>query len=76
MFRDRTTDVTYCADVTFFLHGTSGGLSLTAVFSLRRVLAFHCFKCYLASNSRYKTVFYPILCRLNTLNKTKLARNG
>ena len=32
MFRDRTTDVTYCADVTLFLHATSDGLSLTAAF--------------------------------------------
>ena len=27
-----TADDTYCADVTFFLHATSGGLSLTATF--------------------------------------------
>ena len=39
-FRDRT------ADVTYFLHVTSGGLPLTAAFSLCRFLAFHCFKCY------------------------------
>ena len=44
-FRDRTADVTYCADVTLFLHATSDGLSQTAAFSLRRLLAFHCFKC-------------------------------
>ena len=31
-FRDRTADVTYCADVTLLLHATSGGLSLTAAF--------------------------------------------
>ena len=31
-FCDRTDDVTYCADVTLFLHATSGGLSLTAAF--------------------------------------------
>ena len=31
-FRDRTADITYCADVTLFLHATSGGLSLTAAF--------------------------------------------
>ena len=58
-FRDRTADVTYCADVTLFLHTTSGGLSQTAAFSLRRFLAFHCFNCYLASISRYKTTFLP-----------------
>ena len=62
-FRDRTDDVPYCADVTFFffcfffLHATSGGLSQSVAFSLRRFLAFHCFKCYLASFSRYKTTF-------------------
>ena len=70
-FRDRTADIAYCADLTLFLHATSGGLSQTAAFSLRRFLAFHCFKCYLASFYRY-----TILCRLNTLNKTKLTRNG
>ena len=31
-FRDGTADVTYCADITLFLHATSGGLSLTAAF--------------------------------------------
>ena len=58
-FRDRTADVTYCADVTLFLHATSGGLSLTAAFSLHGFLVFHCFKCYLASFSLYKNVFLP-----------------
>ena len=48
-FRDGTADVTYCADVTLFLHVMSGGLSPTAAFSLHRFLAFYCFKCYLAS---------------------------
>ena len=57
---DGTADVTYCADVTcFFLHAMSGGLSLTAAFSLHRFLAFYCFKCYLDSFSRYTTVFLP-----------------
>ena len=56
-FRDPTTDVTYSADVALFLHTTSGGLSQTAAFSLRWFLAFHCFKCYLASFPRYKTAF-------------------
>ena len=50
--------------------------TITAAFSLRRCLALYCFKCYLASFSRYKTMFYQILCPLNTLNKTKLTRNG
>ena len=58
-FRDQTTDITYCADLTLFLHARSGGLSLTVAFSLRQFLAFHCFKCYLASFGRYKTVFIP-----------------
>ena len=72
-FRDRTADVIYCADVTLFLRATSGGLSQTSAFSLRRFLAFYCFKYYLASFSRYKTAFYPILFRLNTPNKTYAA---
>ena len=38
MFRDRTADVTYCADVTLFLYATSSGLSLSAAFTLRRFL--------------------------------------
>ena len=45
MFRDGTADVTNCAAVTLFLHATSG-----------RFLAFYCFKCYLASFLRYKTL--------------------
>ena len=40
-----------------FLHATSGGLLLTVAFFLRRFLAFYCFKCDLASFSRYKTTF-------------------
>ena len=32
-FHDRTADITYCTDVTLFLHATSGGLALTAAFS-------------------------------------------
>ena len=43
--RDRTADVTYCADVMPFLHATLGGL--TAPISW-----FYCFKCYLGSFSR------------------------
>ena len=60
-FHGGTGDVTYCADVTFFcfffLHATSGGLSLTAAFSLCRFLAFYYFKCCLASFFRYITAF-------------------
>ena len=52
-FRDRT------ADVTRFLHATSGGLSLTAAFSMHGLLAFHSFKCYLVSFPGVKTVFLP-----------------
>ena len=54
--RTLTADVTNFADVTLLLHASSGGLSLTD-FSLRRFHVFHCFKCYLASFSRYKTAF-------------------
>ena len=59
MFRDRTADVTYGADVTLYLHTASSGLSLSAAFPLRRFFAAHCFQCYLASFSRYKTAFLP-----------------
>ena len=52
-FRDRAADVTCYADVTLFLHATSGRLSLTAAFSLRRFLVCHYFKCYFGSFSRY-----------------------
>ena len=58
-FRDRTADVTYCADVTLFLYAMSGGLSLTAAFFLRQLLAFFCFKCYFGSFSKCKTAFSP-----------------
>ena len=59
MFRDRTADITYCADVTLFVHEMSGWLSLTAAFYLHRFLAFRFFKCYLGSFSRSKTMFSP-----------------
>ena len=42
-FRDGTADVTYCAVVTLTRHATSGRLSLTEAFSLRRILALYCF---------------------------------
>ena len=58
-FSDQTSDVTYCSDVTLFLHATSGRLSLTAALFLRQFLAFYCFKCYLAAFSRCKTTFSP-----------------
>ena len=47
------------ADVTLFLHATSGRLSLTESFFLRRFPAFYCFKCYLGSFARCKTAFSP-----------------
>ena len=76
MFRDGTVYITYCADIMLFLQEKSGGLSLTVTFSLHQFLAFYCFKCYLASFSRYKTRFLPHIMPLNTLNKTKLTRTG
>ena len=60
-FCDRTADNTYCADVTLFLHATSGGLSMTVAFFLHRFLTLYCFKYYLGSFSRCKTAFSPIL---------------
>ena len=71
-FRDGTADVTYCADVTLFLHATSGGLSLTVAFSFLRAN----FLCFIALNAIWphflgtKLRFYQIVCPLNTLNKT------
>ena len=52
-------DVTYYADITLFLHATSGGLSPTEAFSVCWFLAFHCFKCYMASFPRYKPNIMP-----------------
>ena len=75
-FRDRTTDVTYCADVTLFLHATSGGLSQTAAFYLANFLRFIALNAIWPHFLCTKLCFYPTLCRLNTLNKTKLTRNG
>ena len=51
--------ITFCADVTLFLHTMIGGLSVTAAFYLSHFLEFYCFKCYLGSFSRCKTVFSP-----------------
>ena len=55
-FGDRTADVTYCADVTLFLHTINNIISHQFIGTKLR--------------------FYRILCRLHTLNKTKLTRNG
>ena len=67
-FRDRTEDVTYCADVTPFLHATSGGLSQTAALFLRFIVLNAIWPHFLDTKLR----FYPILCRLNTLNNSFL----
>ena len=62
MFRDRTADVPYCADITPFLHATSGRLSLTAAFFLRRFLTF------ITLNAIWAHFLgHPILYPLNTL---------
>ena len=58
-FCDRTDDVTYCADVTLFLHATSGGLSLTAAFFWTDFSRFIALNAILDSFSRYITVFLP-----------------
>ena len=57
-FRDRIADVTCSADVTVFLHATSGALSLIAL----NVIWAHFLD---------EMGFHPILYLLNTLNKTK-----
>ena len=58
-FCDQSADISYYAEVTLFLHTTSDRLSLTAAFFLCQFLVFYCFKCYLGSFSRCKTVFSP-----------------
>ena len=44
----------------FFLHSSSGRLSPTLALSLCQFLALYCFKIYLASFLRYKTLFLPL----------------
>ena len=70
-FRDRTADVTYCANVT------SGGLSVTAAFLFSAdFLRFIALNAIWAHFLGAKLRFHPILYPLNTLDKTKLTRNG
>ena len=69
-FRDRTADVTYCADVTLFLHATSGGCHRFRHFLWPDFL--RCITCYLGSFSRWKTAFSPNNTPQDTLNKTKI----
>ena len=58
-----TADVTYCFDVTFFLHVASGRVSAIVTCSFCLFLTLYCFTIYLASFFMYKNyVFYPILC--------------
>ena len=59
MFRDQTSDLTYSADITLFLHAISGRLSLTVTVFMCQCLAFYCFKCYFGSFSRCKIAFSP-----------------
>ena len=66
----------HCADVTFFLHATSGGLSLTAAFFWTDFSRFIALNAILVHFLGTKLCFYPILYLLNTLIKTKLTRNG
>ena len=77
-FRGRTADVTYCADVTLFLHATSGRLHTmpTAAFfwtDFSRVIALNVIWAHFLGT---KHCFYPIVYLINTLNKNKLTRNG
>ena len=58
-FHGRTADVTYCADVTFFFARDVSQTNTDCSIFLDRFVAFYCFKCYLGSFSRYKTVFLP-----------------
>ena len=58
-FRDRTANVTHCAEVTLFLHATSGGLSLTAAFFCADSLHLIALNVIWPHFSRYKTAFSP-----------------
>ena len=77
-FRDQTSDVTYCADVTccmdvtLFLHTTSGGRYFFCADFLRFIALNAIWANCLGAKLRYHQILYP----LNTLNKTKLTRNG
>ena len=78
MFRDRTSDVTYCADVTYctdvtlFLHTASGRRYFFCADFLRFIALNAIWTKFLGAKLRYHQILYP----LNTLNKTKLTRNG
>ena len=62
-FRDRTAGVTYCADVALFLHATSVGLSLTAVFFFSAdFLRFVALNAIWAHFLGAKLRVHPILC--------------
>ena len=74
-FRDGTADITYCADVTLFLHATSGGIPLTATFFWTDFSRSIALNAIWAHSLGTKLCFYPILYLLNTLNRTKLTRN-
>ena len=73
-FRDRTSDVTYYADrdVTLFLHTKSGGRYFFCANFLRFIALNAIWANFLGAKLRYHQILYP----LNTLNKTKLTRNG
>ena len=77
-FRNRTSDVTYCADVTYctdvtlFLHTMSGGWYFFWTDFLHCIALNAIWANCLGAKLRYHQIVYP----LNTLNKTKLTRTG
>ena len=74
-FRGPTADVTLRWR-NAFLHATSGRQTLTAAFFWTDFLRFIALNAIWAHCLGTKLCFYPVLYLLNTLNKTKLTRNG
>ena len=75
-FRNRTADITYCAEVMLFLHTMSGWLSLTRHFVCNDFLRYIALNAIWTHSLGAKLHFYPILYPLNMLNKTNLMWNG
>ena len=55
-FRDRSADITYCANVMLFLHAASSGLSVTVTFFTGPI---SCLNAIFGSFSRRKTACSP-----------------
>ena len=70
-FRDRTANVTYCTNVTIFMHASSGGLWLTGIFFCADFLRFIALNTIWANFRGGKLHFHPLVYTLSMLNKTK-----